>query len=522
MANREQLAIIKQARAGQVEAQLTLGLLYLHGCSGLPQSASTALHWLARAAQQGSRQAWLEIGQNISYEVAQQSEQREHLWQWYQLAFDEGVMVAGLVFARLILNGDAAADLQEQAKSALLAAAKSGLAEAQWLLAQQTSELLSSTAPSKEVTDPLLPVNSNTHWVASAARGGVMQAQQALAEAAWSSGNWDVFLEWALPLARALAELNHAWHLHHTDPSVVHSPVLNAEQVSLLTRCAHALARTAPEKADEAQVFCELAALHGECHAQLQLGLWFARMDEVGVRLHAGLGSANFKKAVRWLNLAGEQGLAPAWYALSKIFLKPEFSQRNVQDAQTYLERAAELGHVQAQFECGAHAWRNRREIEGNDVRALFWLQKAAAQGELGALSLLEKIAPIRSDDTWAQSAWRALTREVIHSQPFLAARIEMAALFGLNRAQALLLDIRQADHGHCLVVDIRAQYGRSKRHLVLLRSPQQRQALDRISRLFEDVDCGPHGPEGNYRQRLYRLKTCLPHLADEDDAMLG
>jgi len=26
----------------------------------------------------------------------------------------------------------------------------------------------------------------------------------------------------------------------------------------------------------------------------------------------------------------------------------------------------------------------------------------------------------------------------------------------------------------------------------------------------FEQVDCGPAGPEGNYRQRLYRLRTLL------------
>jgi hypothetical protein len=28
--------------------------------------------------------------------------------------------------------------------------------------------------------------------------------------------------------------------------------------------------------------------------------------------------------------------------------------------------------------------------------------------------------------------------------------------------------------------------------------------------RLFENVDCGPGGPEGNYRQRLYRLRTLM------------
>jgi hypothetical protein len=59
-------------------------------------------------------------------------------------------------------------------------------------------------------------------------------------------------------------------------------------------------------------------------------------------------------------------------------------------------------------------------------------------------------------------------------------------------------------------VIDIRASYGRSKRRLVMVESAQERQALDRIVRLFGDVDCGPGGPEGNYRQRLYRLRTLV------------
>ena len=55
MANREELAIIRNARAGQAAAQLELGKLYLFGSAGLPQSLPTALHWLERAARQECR-----------------------------------------------------------------------------------------------------------------------------------------------------------------------------------------------------------------------------------------------------------------------------------------------------------------------------------------------------------------------------------------------------------------------------------------------------------------------------------
>jgi len=74
MANREDLAIIRAARAGKAEAQLALGRRYLFGGNGLPQSYATALHWLERAARQDMADAWLLIGEHISYEVvAQQS-----------------------------------------------------------------------------------------------------------------------------------------------------------------------------------------------------------------------------------------------------------------------------------------------------------------------------------------------------------------------------------------------------------------------------------------------------------------
>ena len=65
-----------------------------------------------------------------------------------------------------------------------------------------------------------------------------------------------------------------------------------------------------------------------------------------------------------------------------------------------------------------------------------------------------------------------------------------------------------RADCGHCLVIDIRGSYGRSKRRLVMVETAQERAALDRIVAVFEGIDGGPGGPEGNYRQRLYRLKT--------------
>lgn len=572
MAKREDLAIIRAARAGQAAAQLALGQRYLFGGNGLPQSFPTALHWLDRAAQQQEVEAWILIGTYIQLDVARGATNPLDLCAWYERAFDAGVMQAGLVLAQLVLDINIPIDeraaleaYKPKALQALEAAANADIPEAQWLLAQHAARIDQTAAalvnshaaeadsnagkmtggahvglPSRssnasrssqmngadELTGEVAhraPVSgaeatgATLSWTARAADAGIMQAQHSLAQIAWEKRDWTAFLERGLPLARAVAQQygGELAQLHAPSESLARR--VGEANLLLLTRCARALMMTTGFDANEVQQFLELAASADDKSAQLDLGLWYARMDSDGGRIIVGAGSANYKKAIRWLTHAGERGLSEAWYALSRIYLKSEFSQRNLVDMQRHLEHAAEMGHRAAQLECGVSAWRNRREKLTNDVQAVYWLQKAATQGSIEAQTLLTKIADRARPMAWAVSAKQQLTRELVAGHPFLAARIELALLFGLSRPEALLLDLNQADCGHCLVVDIRTSYARSKRRLVLIETGDERQALNRLARLFEDVDCGPHGPEGNYRQRLYRFKTALPGLEMTD-----
>lgn len=522
MANREDLAIIRAARAGQPQAQLTLGKRYLTGGNGLPQSLQTAMHWLERAARADQAEAWSLIGEHIPYEMATQAADVVSFSSWYERAFEQGVMEAGLVFAKLVLAHPSLQQidgLHGKAIRMLESAARGGVAEAQWLLAQHDKQNTGNampSAPAAAASEAAVP--DAQAWAERAADGGIAQAQYLLADAAWNSGDRDAYLHRALPLARALHAQYAGQTAQLTAPSQALGQRLGADKLLLLKRCCEALLLSADRDADEMQQFWELAAYADDRGAQFALGLWFARMRADGARSDLAAGSANYKKAVRWLTLAGEGGQAEAWYALSRIFLKPEFSQRSLSDAQYYLERAAELGHAVAQLECGVGAWRSRRDEISNDVRAVYWLQKAAAQNNQEAIALLAKIADAPASVSWAEQARRQLTRAVVNAYPFLAARVELAALFGLTQAEALLIDINEADQGHCLVVDIRAQYARSKRRLISI-GAEQRAALHRIGRLFEDMDCGASGVEGNYRQRLYRLKTVLPQASPDADA---
>lgn len=498
MANRKELGIIRGARTGNTNCQLALGKLYLFGSASLPKSMPTALHWLQRAAQQDCADAWLLIGAHIPFDIARQSMPAVILW--YERAHDAGVAQAGLVLAQLVLAQNDAGNSQLRAKAlkGLEAAALAGLPDAQWLLAQQDCH-----------TEPF---NAGPAWLTRAADNGVAAALHAVIGLAWDNGDWAGFLERALPMARTLMQA-HADTVDNGKKQA--NPVLAPHEVLLLSRCAQALTHSdSVHDVEQTEIhrFCELAAQCGDRTAQLVLGLWFARMDAQGCRIPDKATLANFKRAIRWLTQAGEQGLADAWFALSRIYLKPEFSQRSVTEAQSYLERAADMGHRAAQLECGIHAWRTRRDGEGRDVRAAYWLLKAAAQGCLTAEATLRKNFPCAQPITWMPPLGPLAMFELANSQPLLAARLELADLFNLSRAEALLLDIHAADQGHCLVVDIRATYGRSKRRLLVLRTAKERHALDRIARLFDAIDCSLDGPEGNYRQRLYRLKTCWPN----------
>lgn len=485
MANREELCIIRGARRGNAAAQLELGRRYLFGSAGLPRSLPTALHWLDRAAQQGCADAVDLLGAHIPFELASAS--ARPLAAWYERAMDAGGVRAGIVYAQLVLSDPLAAlPARARALRALELGAAAGFADAAQLLAHHRRTAgAAQPAPAAGTRPPPAAVAA--------------PPSLPLIDAAWQARDWPAYLALALPLARALVTAS-------AEPGRLCARLAPGD-VLLLSRCAQLLdggALDDPACAEEVRHFWTLAADENDRDAQLAMGLWWARMRLDGKRTAPGNGSANFRKAIQWLALAGEQGLAKAWYALSRIYIKPEFSQRNVGMAQRYLERAASMGFRAAQLECGNNAWRARRENESNDVRAVYWLQKAAAQGCGEARAMLGRIAP--------REPGRLPARLVLAAaHPLLAARLELADLFGLSRAEALLLDVARADRGHCLVIDIRSSYGRSKRRLVMVETAAEREALDRIVKAFDGIDGGPGGPEGNYRQRLYRLKTVAP-----------
>lgn len=507
MANREELLIIRAARAGQAQAQLALGKRYLFGSASLPQSQATALHWLEKAAEQNQREAWVLIGENVSFNVACQHGDPLRVALWYERAFEGGSARAGLVLAMLVFYSWARADqtLRQKSMRALKTSAEFGLADAQWLYAQQLG--MHDLLTSKETPDmsPQQQQRRDTvlEWAANAARGGVADAQMALANHAWLNGNFLKFMFWALPVAQETDRRNSSMQSRRRP--------YTGKELDLLTRCAQAMQAVADPNVKLIERYLRIGAEGGDINAELAYGLWIARMDEHGNRVPGIPGVAHYKKAIRWLSLAADQGNAAAWFAVSRIYLKPEFSRRSIAESRRHLEMAAVAGHERAQLELGLVAWRARRIEVRADIRAVYWLQKAAGQGNDEARGLLDKIAPPVRKAEWAVMARTAFNREISSQYPFLAARIELAYWFGLTRAEALLMDVESSDHGHCLEIDIRSVHPRSRRRLIQVLTGDQRQALDRAARMFDAAEAGGElGPEGTYRQRLYRFRTLI------------
>jgi TPR repeat protein len=505
MANREELLIIRSARAGHPQAQLALGKRYLFGSTNLPQSHATALHWLEKAAEQNQSEAWMLIGEHVSFTVARQAEDPLRVAVWYERAFEGKSARAGLVFAMLVFSCWPRAEdgLRQKSMRALKTAAEAGIADAQWLYAQQLGmhELLAANTPQEIPAQIQQRRDQIVEWAAKAALGGIAEAQQALADYWWKQGDVTRFMLWGLPIAQE-------WDRKAHGP-MAYRCSLDKQQLGLFLRCAKAMTMQADTNLRLVERYLKIAAEGGDAKAQLAYGLWAARMDEDGNRVRRMPGVAHYKKAIRWLSQAAENGEAAAWFAISRIYLKPEFSRRSISESRRCLELAGVAGHRTAQLELAQIAWRTRKVDRRGDVRAVYWLQKAASQGDAEAVAMLNKIAPAVRRSEWAASARASFNRDISSQYPFLAARVELAYWFGLTRAEALLIDVEASDHGHCLEVDIRDSHPRSRRRLIQILTGEQRRALERASRVFDIADArGQNGPEGNYRQRLYRFRS--------------
>ena len=259
-----------------------------------------------------------------------------------------------------------------------------------------------------------------------------------------------------------------------------------------------------------------------------ELGLTAAKLT-LGLRLAQFKGdkesksNASLKKAAHWLELAAKDGDRDAWYALGEIYRRPQFSGYSAAESDRCFDRAADLGHAQAQLRKGANLWRKREKIEEKvrGLQASYWVWQANQQDVPGAKELLSKILvsyPHPEKNDWhelAQCADHAVNYHAEHKIDLewllLCHRIVIANQFNLSKAELLLSEVSQLQHEHCVVVDIRWELPKILPRLIQIETTQQRRALLAAGKVFAGTD---PDIEGNLRQRRYRFDQVTDWLS--------
>jgi TPR repeat protein len=256
------------------------------------------------------------------------------------------------------------------------------------------------------------------------------------------------------------------------------------------------------------------AAELGLTIAKLTLGLKLAQLDgqaqDTDIKSNASL-----KKAAYWLELAAKDGDRDAWFALGEIYRRPQFSGYSATESDRCFDRAADLGHPQAQFRRGANLWRKRERVEEKvrGLQASYWVWQAQQQDVPEAKELLGKILENVSNpknNDWyvlAIFAEKALNHHAEYKLDqewiLLCHRIIVANQFHLSKAELLLCDVGQLQHEHCVVVDIRYELPKILPRLIQIDTTQQRRTLLAAGKAFAGMQSDL---EGNLRQRRYRF----------------
>jgi hypothetical protein len=270
------------------------------------------------------------------------------------------------------------------------------------------------------------------------------------------------------------------------------------------------------------------AAELGLTVAKLTLGLRLAQFNEVDFD-EKDLGSsskksnASLKKAAYWLGLAAKDGDCDAWFALGEIYRRPQFSGYDASESDRCIDRAADLGHPQAQLRKGANLWRKREKIKEKvrGLQASYWIWQAHQQGVPEAKELLSKIlenvASPKNNDWFelANYAEKALNHHAEHKLDeewiLLCHRLIIANQFNLSKAELLMCEVGQLQHEHCVVVDIRHELPKILPRLIQIDTTQQRRSLLAAGKVFASRDADL---EGNLRQRRYRFDRVTEWLA--------
>lgn len=381
--------LLREARAGVVEAQYQVGLMFANGV-GVARDMTQAMSWIEQAAVRGHVGAQYMLGIHLVPEpsgAALSHDDVARAYDWLQRAAQQGHARAQHRLARLIARQHGAL-----VRSLETAAAAQGVAESQAVLAQD-----------KTGSDAL-------DWLQRAAEQGQPGAQTRLGESlvhgAHGRHDEESGLRWLVraaesawpPAVQALLALGET-------PPALRPPVADprdAEARFALGALWESGAAGLPVNRAEAAQWYALAAAQGVAAAHHALG----RLAEAG---------ADEKQALMHYRAGAEGGDAAAQHALGRLLGDPLRTSAERLEARQWAMRATAAGHPAALLEWAAGLAEQeqpladeamRRAAEAGDAQAqarlgdrllaradarereqgFAWARRAAAQGHAGAL----------------------------------------------------------------------------------------------------------------------------------------
>jgi TPR repeat protein len=529
MASREFLKIMKNARSGDAFAQQKMGEIYLFGEPGTPKNISNALLWLEKYSVTTGfiKDISNLIAGNITLNDALSKEQSKFAWKCITHSASLGQTPARWFFAQVI------ADLNVSGSSSYPAF--------QWLSTSDWNEA-GSIEDFKELALRYLEELADLDSFADQPK-----AQKLLAECLCDGRFGKRDEERSKKITIYLAKQNNELGLNSLiglTTSAVGKELLPALQIHLPTLLSskkhipeHVLIYWAAWQHLQNIEALETAAELGYGPAQLALGLRLAKLEEKTLSLdnedvtpEPG-GNARLKQAVYWLKLAAKKGDRDAWFALGLINRMPQYSSYSAEDSDMCFDKAADLGHPQAQFRKGSSLWRKRAQLDESieGLQASYWVWQATQQGVSEAHELLSKIMISCPDPTinkWQtlaiaiNSALEESSHRFTGDMLLTCHRVIVANQLNLSRAELLLADISSIQHEHGAVIDIREHSPRSIPKLIQIETLEQRKALMMASKAFANAFNNSIVDEGNLRQRRYRLEKLMQTLNISEDAV--
>lgn len=480
MASRDVLKILTRARKGEPEAQLEMGRLYLVGAKGISPNPAAAMTWLLEAWRRGQTGAANDIVGIEDGPVLSGEQQAVYLDACQHLA-DQGSPEAAYALAEVsVRNGD-----PEVAMGHFRSAADQGHSKAAFRLGAMLLEKGTDTTAEA------------TQYLKDAVAAGEDAAVPLLASAAKSQDDED-----PVPWLRKLAE--------------------NGDLQAMDDLASLLLETASEDDITEARKLLVKASQRGH-----PMALWrWGRLQVRQFRTDAlkSIASHSPRRAIELLERAAAMGIVAAHWDLSRIYALPQSSVADLRAARRHLEVAADAGIAEAQVLLAS------RLIKGRDdpdawIRAGRLLEDAKSDPGCQPLAerMLSEIADLpRPVPVETPATQDALLAMVESRHPALAVRLRLAARFGLSTRETLFLDVVRADHGWCLLADLRHHFRYRSWRLIRVTGDAQREALNHARMVFLGLPQDSEGVSytGATRARARRLVSVLQHGMQIDPAM--